>query len=139
MTAGDLMTANPVTVTARATVAEAWDLMRELEVRHLPVVENGVMVGILSDRDLATLDVGRLYMEEGAEAVRRSLARVVADVMSVDVIHVEPETEMSEVVGLLIDSKVGALPVVRPATREVVGIVSYVDVLRALQELVQDR
>jgi acetoin utilization protein AcuB len=63
----------------------------------------------------------------------------VEDVMSVDVIHVEPETEMSEVVGLLIDSKVGALPVVRPDTREVVGIVSYVDVLRELQELIQDR
>ena len=139
MTARDLMTANPVTVRARATVAEAWELMRELEVRHLPVVENGVMVGILSDRDLAMLDVGRFYMEEGAEAVRRSLARAVEDVMSVDVIHVEPETEMSEVVGLLIDSKVGALPVVRPDTREVVGIVSYVDVLRELQELVQDR
>jgi acetoin utilization protein AcuB len=139
MTAGDLMTANPTTVTARATVAEAGDLMRELEVRHLPVAENGVMVGILSDRDLAMLDVGRLYMEEGAEAVRRSLARTVEDVMSVDVIHVEPETELSEVVGLLIDSKVGALPVVRPGTREVVGIVSYLDVLRQLQELLPDR
>ena len=139
MTARDLMTANPTTVTARATLAEAWDLMREFKVRHLPVVQNGVMVGILSDRDLAMLDVSRLYTEEGADAVRRSLARTVDDVMAVDVLHVEPETELSEVVAMLIDSKVGALPVVRPGTREVVGIVSYVDVLREVHELVQDR
>ncbi len=138
MKAGDLMTANPVTVKPTTTIAEAWDLMTALEIRHLPVLENGRMVGIVSDRDLAVLDLGRLYTEEGAEAVRRALARVVAEVMSTGVVQVEPGTELIDIVGLLIDHKVGALPVVHPDTGEVLGIVSYLDVLRELQDVLQE-
>jgi acetoin utilization protein AcuB len=58
--------------------------------------------------------------------------------MSSDVIFVEPETEVSDVVGLLLEHKVGALPVIRPDTREVVGIISYIDVLRALQDRLEE-
>ena len=138
MTARDLMTPNPVTVSPRATVAEVWDLMRELEIRHVPVVEDGALVGMLSDRDLARLDVARLLTAEGADALRRELATPVIEVMSSDVIFVELETELSDVVGLLIEHRVGAIPVVRPDTRDVVGIVSYVDVLRAVQDLLEE-
>ena len=138
MTAGDLMTANPVTVTPTTTIAEAWDLMTKLEIRHLPVVEKGRMVGIVSDRDFALLDLGRLYTEAGAEAVRRALARVVEEVMSTEVVHVEPGTDLLDIVGLLIAHKVGALPVVHPDTGEVLGIVSYLDVLRELQDVLQE-
>ena len=138
MTARDLMTPNPVTVSPRATIAEVWDLMRELEIRHVPVVEDGALVGMLSDRDLARLDVARLLTAEGADALRRELATPVIEVMSSDVIFVELETELSDVVGLLIEHRVGAIPVVRPDTRDVVGIVSYVDVLRAVQDLLEE-
>jgi acetoin utilization protein AcuB len=55
MKAGDLMTTNPVTVSPTATIADAWDLMTGLEIRHLPVLEKGKLVGIVSDRDL---DIG---------------------------------------------------------------------------------
>jgi acetoin utilization protein AcuB len=132
------MTPNPVTVSPRATVAEVWDLMRELEIRHVPVVEDGALVGMLSDRDLARLDVSRLRTAEGADALRRELATAVTEVMSSDVIFVELETELSDVVELLIEHRVGAVPVVRPDTRDVVGIVSYVDVLRAVQDLLEE-
>jgi len=134
VTARDLMTLNPATLTARATIAEAWDLMRDLEIRHVPVVDGGALVGMLSDRDLTRVDVARVLMAEGAAALGQELAMPVVNVMSADVIFVEPETELSDVVDLLIESKVGALPVVQPDTRAVVGIVSYIDVLRALQE-----
>ncbi|HEU5189857.1 MAG TPA: CBS domain-containing protein [Methylomirabilota bacterium] len=53
--------------------------------------------------------------------------------MSADVISVRPETEVADVIGLLLEGRVGALPVIRPDTREVLGIISYVDILRALQ------
>ena len=134
MRANDLMTPDPVTATPQATVAEVWDLMRELEIRHVPVVENGVLVGMLSDRDLARLDIGRLLTDEGAEALRLELSTPVVKVMSADVVAVNPETETEEIVELLVEHRFGALPVVRPDTRELVGIVSYIDVLRALQD-----
>jgi CBS domain-containing protein len=136
--ARDLMTPNPVTVTPDATVAEAWDLMRELDIRHVPVVQDGALVGMLSDRDLVYLDVGRVLAAEGVDAVRRELGTPVVKVMTSDVIFVESDAELGDVVELLIENKIGAVPVVRPETREVVGIVSYIDALRALQDLLEE-
>jgi len=132
------MTTYPVTVTSQATIAEALDLMRDLDIRHLPVVDGGALVGMLSDRDLAYLNVGALLTDQGADAVRRELATPVIKVMRSDVICVEPETELSDVVGLLLEHKIGAIPVIRPDTQAVVGIVSYIDVLRAVQDLLED-
>jgi len=138
MIARDLMTPNPATVTPESTVAEAWDLMRELDVRHVPVVQDGALVGMLSDRDLASLDVARLFTAEGADALRRELATPVIKVMRSDVIFADPDTDVSDVVDLLVENKIGAVPVVRPDTRKVIGIVSYIDALRALQDLLEE-
>jgi acetoin utilization protein AcuB len=133
MTARDLMTPKPVTVSPQTSFGEVWDLMRDMEIRHVPVVQAGTLLGILSERDLARLDVNRVLTVEGADALRRDLATPVVDVMSADVITIEPETTLSDVVAVFLESKVGALPVVEPSG-EVVGIVSYIDVLRALQD-----
>jgi acetoin utilization protein AcuB len=138
MIARDLMTPDPLTVTPKSTVAEAWDVMRDLAVRHVPVVDRGALVGMLSDRDLAQVDMIRLLKVEGADALREELATPIVDIMSSDVISVEPETEMSDVIGLLLEHKIGAVPVVEPGTREVLGIISYVDLLRALQDLIEE-
>lgn len=138
MIARELMTPDPLTVTPQSSIAEAWDVMRELAVRHIPVVEDGVLVGMLSDRDLAQVDIARVLRDGGPDALREEMETPLVEVMSTDVISVEPETEVGEVIGLLIEHKVGALPVVEPGTREVVGIISYVDVLRALQDLVAE-
>jgi acetoin utilization protein AcuB len=138
MIARDLMTPNPLTVTPQASIEEAWDVMRELAVRHVPVVEDGVLVGMLSDRDLAQVDIARVLRVEGADALREELKTPIVEVMSSDVISVEPETEVGEVISLLLEHKIGAVPIVEPGTREVLGIISYVDVLRALQDLVEE-
>jgi acetoin utilization protein AcuB len=132
MLARDLMTPNPVTIDLNASLADAWDIMRDKEIRHLSVVDGGVLVGMLSDHDLGPLDVGRILAFEGAAAVRAELARPVIDRMSIDVVWVHPETEGSDVIDLLLEARIGAVPVVRPDSREIMGIVSYVDILRAL-------
>jgi acetoin utilization protein AcuB len=138
MKACDLMTPNPITVTPEATLAEVWDLMREADIRHVPVVETGVLVGMVSDRDLASLDVARVLTTDGADALRRALATPVVTVMSSDVILVETEDDLDDVIELMLEHKVGAIPVVRPGTRDVVGIVSYIDVLRGVRDLVAE-
>jgi acetoin utilization protein AcuB len=138
MKARDVMTPNPITVTTQATLGEVWDLMREADIRHVPVVRGGILIGMLSDRDLASLDVGRVLTTEGADALRRALGAPVVAAMSSDVISVEPETDLGDVIDLMIENKVGAIPVVLPDTRQVVGIASYIDVLRGVQELVSE-
>ena len=134
MIARDLMTPDPVTASPQASVAEVWDLMRDLEIRHVPVVERGALVGMLSDRDLAQLDMTRMVTGDDTDAIRQALATSIVKVMNPDVIAIEPETELDEIIDLLLEHKVGALPVVGLGSREVVGIVSYIDVLRAIQD-----
>ena len=138
MIAGDLMTPDPTTVIPEASVAEAWDLMRDLDIRHLPVVEGRTLVGMVSDRDFGRMDMVGILASEGADALREELATPVVKIMSADVIWVDTETEFGDVVSLLIEHKVGALPIVSPGTRDVVGILSYIDVLKVLQSSLQD-
>lgn len=139
MQVSELMTPSPATVTPDASIGEAWDLMRELDIRHLPVVERGALVGMLSDRDLIFLDVGGTLADQGGEALRRTLARSVVEVMSSDVVCTEADGDLAEVVDLLLEHRIGAIPVIRPATRELVGIISYVDILRSLRGVLAER
>ena len=138
MKARDVMAPNPITVAPETTLAPVWDLMREADIRHVPVVQAGVLVGMVSDRDLASLDVARVQTADGADALRRALATPVVTVMSSDVILVEMEDDLDDVIELMLEHKVGAIPVVRPDTRDVMGIVSYIDVLRGIRDLVAE-
>lgn len=133
MLAGDVMTPDPETVTPEATISEAWELMRERNIRHVPVIKDGALVGMLSDRDLLFAEA-----EDRTERGRSPLAGAVVAAMTSDVLSVEPDTDLSEVISIMLEARVGAVPVVRAGTRELVGIVSYVDVLRAAQDLFEE-
>ncbi|HXU91236.1 MAG TPA: CBS domain-containing protein [Methylomirabilota bacterium] len=133
----EVMTPNPVSVSPEASVAEVWDLMRERAIRHIPVLEGGALVGMLSDRDLAHFDMAGLLTAEGADALRRALSTPVAKLMSPDIVDVDPDAELGDVVDLLVDNRIGAVPVVRPDSQELVGIVSYIDVLEAIRDLLE--
>jgi acetoin utilization protein AcuB len=118
--ASDIMTAKVVTIRQTATVREALKLLAELDVRHLPVVdERDELVGMLSERDL-------LRLRRSSEVLNRA----VSEVMSADVLVVTPTTHVDEIIDLMTEHKIGALPVVDNDS-QIAGIVSYVDVLRA--------
>ena len=135
MIAKDVMTSDPITLTARATVEDAADLMRERNIRHVPVVdERGALIGMVSDRDLGSLDLGRIIADEGVEGVRRRLTTPVLAVMTPDVITVGPDDDVGDLVDLMLEGRVGAVPVVQAGSGRLVGIVSYVDLLRAFRD-----
>lgn len=138
MTARDLMTPDPITVAPDTSISDVWDLMGEHDIRHVPVVQDGALVGMLSSRDLPLADILRLLSVEGAVALNRELSSPVSKIMSRDVISVEPEARAIDIVRLLLEHKVGAIPVVGANTGNVLGIVSYIDVLRALQDRLED-
>lgn len=132
-TARDLMTTDPVSIPSTAKVRRAVDILQTLEVRHLPVVnDSGEIVGMLSDRDLRALSVPYFVGEEHVGSLRTALDASVTSVMSGDVIAVDQETDASEIVELMLDNKIGAVPVA-DGDGVLVGIVSYVDVLRNMQ------
>lgn len=133
----DIMTPDPYSVSATSSVRHVLRMLSEADVRHLPVVEGGALVGIVSDRDLrglAALETDTALEEP--EAARRALAQPASAVMSADLLTVNPETELSEAIDLMIEHRVGALPVVEPDSTKLLGIVSYVDALRAARDLV---
>lgn len=127
----EIMTKEPVCIEVTCSIREAIHQLMQLDVRHLPVLERGRLVGFLSDRDLRAISATAFELEGGV--LRQKLDRSVKDLMANDVLTVEPDSDVGEIIDLMIDNKIGALPVVDPNEDRLVGIVSYVDVLRAAQ------
>jgi acetoin utilization protein AcuB len=116
-TAADMMTADPMSVGPTCLLGDAIDILRTLEIRHLPVLSGSQLIGIISDRDIVS-------------GIERSDDRQVRHVMSTNVISVRPDTRLPEIVESFVENRVGALPVVDERDGTLVGIVSYIDVLR---------
>src|SRR5215831_20191063 len=132
ITAHDLMTEDPVTVPMMAKVRDAVRLLQQLDVRHLPVVdEEGMLVGMLSDRDLRGLSFPEVIGAEYVGTIQTALDAPIASIMSSDVVSVDLEADVAEVIDLMLDLKIGAVPVV-DTDQTLVGIISYIDVVRLL-------
>jgi len=131
----DVMTRAPLTVTATETIGEADDLMSQNKIRQLPVVKGKELVGIITDRDLLSFLSGSLLASP--EQRELALKTRVREIMTSDPITVGPDDDLEEAVELLIEEKVGGIPVV-DETEGLVGIVTYVDVLRCFLNWLQE-
>ena len=119
------MTRDVVTVPSTATVADALDMLNAHTIRHLPVVDGGRVVGILSDRDLRLAITGR--PDETS----------VSDVLTPDPLTVSSGSTVETAARILVEHDVGCVPVVDDG--ELVGIVTASDLLRSYVELVGGR
>jgi len=96
----DIMTANPITAAPDWTVRQAFETLHDNDFRHLPVVHNDELVGMVSD------------------------------------VHaLNSESDVEEAIALMVEQRIGAVPVVSPIEGALVGIVTYIDVLRAARDL----
>ena len=127
------MTADPVSVSPDDTLADALRLTREHRIRHLPVVRDGVLAGILSDRDLRTAMPSPLEAED-AERAARVGDTPVSGIMTAEVITAGPHDSVEDAAKLLCRHRIGALPVV-DAHGALLGILSESDVLDAFVEI----
>ena len=128
----DWMTGNLVTLSPKASVAEALTLCRERRIRHIPIVEEGRLIGIVSDRDLrdASPALG------DAERASTLQEKRVGDVMTREVSTTVPEESIENVAQEMYELKIGSLPVVAEEDEEkLLGIVTSSDVMRALVTL----
>lgn len=118
-TAADLMSAPVITLASEASLRTAVALFREHRFRHVPVCEpSGMLVGILSDRDL---------LRDGVLAD----SALIAEVMTTPVLTAHPETVVREIARVMFEEHLGAIPIVDVAGA-LVGIITRSDILRAL-------
>ena len=124
MKVSEIMTPEPITIDAGTGLREAMDLMEVQDVRHLPVVRDEWVAGILSDRDLMEATGWPTGRDEEAPAG----GATVADIMHQPVSTVSPDDSILTVSSSLILRKIGCLPVVQDGS--LVGIVTERDVMK---------
>jgi acetoin utilization protein AcuB len=115
------MTLSPQVVSSAHTLAQARQIMRERNIRHLPVVDDGRLVGMVSQRDLYLLETLR-GVDPAAETVEEA--------MSPEPFAVKPDAPLEEVALAMAEHKYGSAVVVDQGV--VVGLFTTVDALRAL-------
>ncbi|MBL8920642.1 MAG: CBS domain-containing protein [Myxococcaceae bacterium] len=127
---GDLMTKNVTTLREDDELALAQAQMGHLELRHLPVVKDGLLVGLVTHRDV---------LKAAAERGLKPAALVRAkDAMKRDVKVVYPETLLREALDAMVENKWGCLPVVKSRTDlTLVGIITESDLVRYAREVVR--
>jgi acetoin utilization protein AcuB len=123
MKVGDWMVRELVTVTAGKTIQYCVDLMKKHSIRHLPVVEQGRLIGLVTEGDIRQVLLASLI-----EEIR------IPEVMIANPITVNPETQIEDAAKIIYYNKIGGLPVVAKDGR-LVGIITVADILAAFIEL----
>jgi len=131
----DVMTKDPLTVTATETIGQADEFMNTNKIRQLPVVQGKKLLGIVTDRDIRSFLSGSLLESPGTR--EKTLDTKVREIMTTEPMTVSPEDDLQEAVELLIEEKIGGIPVVDEA-EGLVGIVTYVDILRCFLNRLQE-
>jgi acetoin utilization protein AcuB len=131
----DVMSEDPLTVSPSGTIGKADELMFENRYRQLPVVKNKELIGIVTDRDIRSfLSDSLLYSPEARET---ALNTNVEEIMTREPVTLAPDDALEAAVELLLTEKFGGIPVV-DEVEGLVGIVTYVDLLRCFLNRLQE-
>jgi CBS domain-containing protein len=128
-TVRDYMVSNVETLAPDDSIEAAVMLERRLRIRHIPIIENGELVGMVTDHDLK-----RAMPSPFAGADQQTFERVVQttllrQIMTRSPTTISPASPLRDAVQILCEKKFGALPVVERG--KLVGIITRVDMLRA--------
>jgi len=134
----DIMTQNPETIRPDDSLQSALGVMLRFDIRELPVVENDRLIGIITDRDI------KMQLGPGAGTVDESLLTEeslnieVSEIMTSEPESISPNTGLSSACRILVEFRIGALPVVEPETSRLVGILSVTDCLSRAASLFEE-
>jgi CBS-domain-containing membrane protein len=146
LTAADVMTRNPITVSRETTVEELAGLFVQHRIGTIPVTEpDGRLVGVVTETDLVEQDRNLhlptvvslfdwvIYLEDDSRfqrELRKITGRTVADLCTTDVVFVSPDTPIDRIADLMADKRISAIPVTDEG--RLVGIVSRIDLIRTM-------
>ncbi len=134
----EIMTTKVFTVEQHDLIARVFFLINYEKIRHLPVVEKGKVIGIVSDRDLYKALGPKSNSNAIEGSIKNSELHVVntrvQNIMRRGVITTTTDAMVSEVAGIMAEHKIGAVPVIN-SNNKLVGIVSATDILRVFSKL----
>lgn len=123
----DIMVKEVATLDINDELSLANDIMRLGRIRHLPVVDGSRLAGIISERDLFRTSLAQA-LGYGTKASRDLMKTLrIKDIMVSEVVTVSPETDLCEAVQIMVEQKIGCLPVVEE--ERLVGLITETDIL----------
>jgi len=128
MPVADIMTRQVITISPELSIGEIRPMFNRFQIHHLLVVEDGKLVGLISDRDV--LRAISPFVDTSAEDQKDSftLTRKARQIMATQLLTVESQEGIRDACNRLLEGKVSLLPVVDKG--KLVGVVSWKDVLR---------
>lgn len=137
MFVGDRMSHPVITIPPEMPAIEALDLMKREHIRRAPVMKDGKLVGIVSDKDLLNASPSAATSLSVWEVNYLVSKILVKDVMAKKVITVNEDTPIEEAARMMVDSKIGGLPVMRGEA--IVGMITETDLFKVFLELLGAR
>jgi acetoin utilization protein AcuB len=125
----DWMTRNVITVTPFTGLFDAYNLLMENRIRRLPVLEDGHLVGILTDSDIMDIRPSSLNSLSGLEMSYFFAQLKVGEAMTVDHMTVGPDETIGQAASIMLEEKISSLPVIDDNER-LVGIITESDIFR---------
>jgi CBS domain-containing membrane protein len=129
----EIMMGSPVTLKPDETLDLANDVISLGRIRHIPIIEDGRLVGVLSERDMmgaATTTIFGLKRKSKSALLKSVLIK---DVMKKKVVTVKPDTPIKDAAHLMKEKKIGCVPVVNEGS--LVGLVTTTDILRYVENV----
>lgn len=129
----EIMMGSPVTLGPDDTVDLASNVMALGHIRHIPVLADGKLVGLLSERDLIGAAAARLFglKQKNKAALLRTVR--VKEIMKKQVITAAAETPIKDAARMMAEKKIGCVPVVEDGV--LIGLVTTTNILRYVEEL----
>ncbi|GAB6138783.1 CBS domain-containing protein [Halanaerobaculum tunisiense] len=147
MKATEIMTEDVITVSPNTTVKEVAHILTDNNISGVPVVEEGEMIGIVSEGDLIVQDKKLHFpnyvyfldsifyldsLKEFEQDLKKMVAAEVKDLMTEDIITIAPETEVENIATILAEDEINRLPVVDDG--QLIGIVTRADIVRYMSQ-----
>lgn len=133
MFVSDWMTKKVFTISIDDFLTDAVTLMKDKGIRHVPIVKNGVLKGIISDRDIKEYTPSKATALDIYELHYLLATTKIKDIVTTKVYTTTPDTPIEEAAMTMLDQKIGCLPVLKDA--ELVGIISDKDIFHALVDI----
>ena len=132
----EIMTANPISARPSTPIGEVAATLRREHIHHMPIVQEGRVVAFVSENEIFSYELPEEHRVLKQELESKRLNVPVSIITQDEFISVSPDLDISELIDIMLDDQLTAVPVVDPDTSALLGVVSYVELMRVVKSLI---